>query len=153
MRTDLDFLAFARKLAGQGQLQRAYYYSAPLDQSRNPEAYRGQQQFFEHLRQTDYLELRLGRLVYRNVAGGAPYEKGVDIKLATDMVLHGILRHYDAAILVSGDTDFCDALQMVKDFGRHVEVALFNPSASRELQRVADRTILVDQEFLSDCWL
>ena len=54
-RSDLDFLAFARKLVGEGQLGRIYYYSAPLDQSRNPEAYRGQQQFFEHLRQTDYL--------------------------------------------------------------------------------------------------
>ena len=152
-RTSLDFLAFARKLAGEGQLRRVYYYSAPIDQSRNPETYRAQQQFFEHLRQTDFLELRLGRLVYRGAAIGTAYEKGVDIKLATDMVLHGILGHYDTAILVSGDTDFCDALQMVKDFGRHAEAALFNPAGSRELRRVADRTITIDQEFLSDCWL
>ena len=152
-RTDLDFLAFARKLAGERRLQRIYYYSAPLNQSRNPDAYRAQQQFFEHLRQTDYLELRLGRLVYSDERGGPPQEKGVDIKLATEMVSQGIRRHYDVAVLVSGDTDFCDALQIVKDFGRHAEVALFNPSASLALRHVADRTIPVDQAFLSDCWL
>ena len=152
-RSDLDFLAFARKLAGGRRLHRIYYYSVPLDQGRTPEAYRAQQQFFEHLRRTDYLELRLGRLVYGDDPGAPPREKGVDIMLATDMVSQGIRGHYDVAILVSADTDFCHALQLVKDFGRHAEVALFNPSASMSLRHVADRTILVDQAFLSDCWL
>ena len=152
-RTDLDFLAFARKLAGERRLQRIYYYSAPLNQGRTPEAYRAQQQFFDHLRRVDYLELRLGRLVYGNDPGGSPQEKGVDIMLATDMVSHGIRGHYEVAILVSADTDFCHALQLIKDSGRNAEVALFNPSASLALRHVADRTILVDQPFLSDCWL
>lgn len=152
-RTDLDFLAFARKLAGGRRLQRIYYYSAPLERSRNPEAFLAQQKFFENLRGVDYLELRLGRLVYPNPPGSPPQEKGVDIMLATEMVLHGITGHYEVAILVSADTDFCHALQLVKDFGRHAEVALLNPSTSMALRHVADRTILVDQTFLSDCWL
>ena len=57
------------------------------------------------------------------------------------------------AILVSGDTDFADALQAVKDLGHHVEVALFDPRGSQRLRDVADRIIRIDILFLADCWL
>jgi uncharacterized protein (TIGR00288 family) len=99
----------------------------------------------------DYLEIRLGRLVYR---GSPPvaFEKGVDIKLATDMLVHGSNDNYDVALLVSGDTDFADALQAVKDQGHHVEVALFEPGGSQRLREVADRVIRIDAAFLIDCW-
>ena len=151
-RTDLDFLAFARKLAGERRFQRAYYYSAPIDQFRQPELYRSQQRFFHKLRRTDYLELKLGTMVYRDWPESPPYEKGVDIKIATDMLVHASRGAFNAAILVSADTDFFDALQAVKDFGRHAEVALFNPTGSRVLREVADRVLLVDEAFLADCW-
>ena len=152
-RTDLDFLAFARKLAHPELLQRIYYYNSTLDPQREPERARAQQGFYEQLRQTEYLELRLGQLVYRNWPATPAYEKGIDVKLAVDMLVHGFRNNYDVAILVSGDADFCDALQAVKDMGLHTEVALFHPTGSRPLRRVADRVIPVDQEFLGDCWL
>ena len=106
----------------------------------------------EALRNVDYLELRLGRLAYRNWSP-RPYEKGIDIKLATDMIIHGVRNNYDVAILVSGDTDFADALQAVKDFGRHVEVALFRGTGSEILREVADRVIQIGHALLEDCWL
>ena len=153
-RADLDFLAFARKLVGDRRLQRIYYYNAPVDQGREPEAYRRQRTFFYNLQRVNYLELRLGRLIYPEYANARPYEKGIDIKLATDMLVHGTNGNYDAAVLVSGDTDFYDALQAVKNAGRHVEVGLFDPqSSSRVLRDVADRVVRIDREFLSDCWL
>ena len=65
-RTDLDFSRFAEKLAGDRRLQRIYYYTAPIDQTKQAETYRVQQRFFEALRRVDYLELRLGRLIYRD---------------------------------------------------------------------------------------
>ena len=50
-------------------------------------------------------------------------EKGVDVRLATDMVAMGLQNRYDVAVLVSGDGDFADAVQIVKDAGKHVELA------------------------------
>ena len=152
-RTDIDFLAFARKLAGSRRLQRVYYYNAPVDQTKEPDRYRKQQRFFQALRRVDYLELKLGRLIYRDWPTVPPYEKGIDIKLATDMLVHGTNDNYDVAVLVSGDTDFSDALQAVKNFGHHVEVALFNPGGSQELRNVADRIVRIDLSYLADCWL
>ncbi len=115
-RTNLDFSKFANKLAGKDRhLVRTYYYNAPLDQMKQPEQYRAQQKFFSSLRKIDYLEVRLGRLSYnKRRPDVAPTEKGVDIRLATDMLLHAVAGIYDVAVLVSGDTDFVDAVQAVK---------------------------------------
>ncbi len=104
-----------------------------------------------HLR-IDYFEVILGRLIYRNWPNEPPYEKGIDIKIATDMLVHGHRGNYDTAIIVTGDTDFTDAIQAVKDLGHHVEVALPNLIGSQRLREVADRIILIDNAFLSDCW-
>ena len=150
-RTDLDFLAFARKLAGARQLQLIYYYTAPIDQSRQPGLYRGQQQFLRHLQRISQLELRLGRLVYPG-GNNPPHEKGVDVKLATDIVLHGVRRNFDTAVLVSADTDFRDALEIVRDFGLQAEVALMDPRGSTALREVVSRVIQIDAGFLADCW-
>ena len=73
------------------------------------------------MRRTPKIEVRLGSLVYRPGAA-SPVEKGIGVRIATDMLVHAARGNYDAAILVSGDTDFADALQAVKDFGRNVEV-------------------------------
>ena len=80
------------------------------------------------------------------------YEKGIDVKIATDMLVHGYRANYDVAILVSGDTDFVDAVQAVKDLGRHVEVVLFDDAGSIALRNVADRVHQVGPDFLRDCW-
>ena len=151
-RTDLDFGKFATKLIGNRRLVRAYYYNAPVDQVKEPDTYRSQQQFFQALRNTDYFEVILGRLIYRNWPTEHPYEKGIDIKIATDMLVHGHRGNYDVAILVTGDTDFADAIQAVKDLGHHVEVALPSASGSQRLREVADRVVIIDRNFLSECW-
>ena len=124
------------------------YYNAPVDQTKEPLRYREQQKFFQVLRNVNYLELRLGRLIYRNWPQVPPYEKGIDIKIATYMLVHGHRDNYDVALLVSGDTDFADALQAVKDLGHHVEVGLFEPRGSHRLRDVADRILT-----LADCWI
>jgi uncharacterized protein (TIGR00288 family) len=76
----------------------------------------------------------------------------VDVKLAIDMLLHASRDNYDVAILVSGDTDFVDMVQAVKDLGKNVEVLLFGRGTSRSLREVADGIIQADGGFLDNCW-
>ena len=153
-RTDLDFSKFADKLVGPDrQLVRTYYYNAPLDSKKQPEQYQAQQKFFDALRRIDYFELRLGRLAYNKLRPDAPpTEKSVDILLATDMLMHAVTGIYDVAVLVSGDTDFVDAVQTIKGRGLHFEVGLFPDSGSRYLRDAADKVISLDSTFLSRCW-
>jgi uncharacterized LabA/DUF88 family protein len=153
-RTDLDIGRFCHKLLNRRKLIRIYYYNAKVGLKEEPERYRSQQTFFAGVNAIPYSELRLGRLVYtNNWPSVPPYEKGIDVQLTTDMITHGFKNNYDVAILVAGDNDFVGALQAVKDYGKHVEVALFGRgSSSHELRRVADRIIAINSRFLKGGW-
>lgn len=153
-RTNVDFVEFCNRLANGRDLVRAYYYNAAIDQQREPQPYADQLRFFDRMRRIPRLEVRLGTLVYRGGPGVPPYEKGIDVRLATDMLIHAFRGNYDVAVLVSGDTDFADAAQAVKDLGRNVEIALFgNPTSSRRLRDVADDVIPLGPAYLADCWI
>jgi len=152
-RTDLDIGKLSNKLLEKRRLIRIYYYNAKVGLKEEPERYRDQQRFFASVNAIPYSELRLGRLVYNNWPNSPPYEKGVDIQLATDMITHSFKNNYDVAVLVAGDNDYVGALQSVKDNGKHVEVALFGKEqTSRQLRSVADKVISINARFLKGCW-
>jgi uncharacterized LabA/DUF88 family protein len=120
-RASVDFRRLVSEIVGpERELVRAYYYNAPVNAAEVPEQYKRQQRFFSALRRLGYFEVKLGRLERR------PHgivEKGVDVFLATDMVAMGLRDRYDVAALVTGDGDFSYAVQVVKDAGKHVELA------------------------------
>ncbi len=74
-KASIDFSKLCSKLVGDRRLVRAYYYNAPVDQVREPQRYREQQRFFTSIQRLDYIEVRLGRLVYRGGPADPPYEK------------------------------------------------------------------------------
>ncbi|MBE0415245.1 MAG: NYN domain-containing protein [Dehalococcoidia bacterium] len=149
-RADLDFEVFASRLCCERRLIRTYYYNVPVDQNREPQRYADQRKFFDRLHQTPYLTLKLGRLVYR---GGVPIEKGVDVWLATDMLNLAWKNVYDTAIVVTGDGDFADAVEAVKELGKHVENAYTKKGLSQHLRQACDRLVVLDMDFLKECWL
>ncbi len=152
-RTDIDIGKFCHKLLEKRRLIRIYYYNARVGRKEEPERYKNQQTFFNGISVIPYTELRLGRLVYTNWPSAPPYEKGVDIQLATDMITHSFKNNYDVAILVAGDNDYVGALQAVKDNGRNVEVSLFGKErTSIQLREVADRVITLNARLLKGCW-
>jgi len=152
-RTDIDIGKLSRKLLDKRRLVRIYYYNAKVGLKEEPQRYRDQQAFFTSVNAIPYSELRLGRLVYHNWPNSPPYEKGVDIQLATDMITHSFKNNYDVAVLVAGDNDFVGAIQSVKDNGKNVEVALFGKErTSYRLRMVADKVITINSKFLRGCW-
>ena len=152
-RTDLDIGKFCQQLLRRRKLIRIYYYNARVGRKEEPERYKHQQAFFAGVNAIPYSELRLGRLVYNNWPNVPPYEKGIDVQLTTDMLTHSFKNNYDVAILVAGDSDFAPALQSVKDYGKHVEVALFGRGGtSQELRRVADKVTAINKQLLGSCW-
>jgi len=148
-RYDLNFAEFAVKLCGDRRLFRIYYYNILQDPTQRPEGHKDQQEFLDTLRNTPYLEVRLG---HTKLSAGVPVEKGVDIMLATDLLHYGWKNLYDVAILVSGDSDFAYALQTAKDMGKHVEVAYFESNVSKDLLEVADCRHLMKKDFFKGLW-
>lgn len=145
-RTDVNIGDFAKGLVGPDRrLVRIYYYNCLLPPDHPEEARRGQQRFIGALDRTPYLEVRLGKLVQRNLVCrecGASHvrwaEKGVDMRMGIDMLLAASKDLYDTAILVTGDGDLAEAVRAVKGLGRHVEVVSFERGRAYELVQVAD---------------
>ncbi len=153
-RTDIDLDCFNQKILEKRRLVRMYYYNAVVGKVEEPERFKDQEKYFKSVAAIPYTELRLGRLVYTNQwPSSPPFEKGVDVQLATDMITHAFKNNYDVAILVAGDNDYVGAIQAVKDNGKHVEVALFGQErTSRQLRDVADRIITLDGRLMRGCW-
>ena len=149
-KTNIDFYKLSLLLCGdERKLIRTYYYNAPLKKDEDERKYKSQQRFFTMLKSIPYLEMKLGRLVYR---GGIPIEKGVDIYLAIDMLKYAFDDVYDTAILVSGDGDFAKAVSAVRDLGKHVEHAYFNTGQSIHLRDSCDVRVDLDGDFLAKCF-
>lgn len=149
-RYDLNFAKFADKLTGGRRLFRIYYYNVLQEPSGRTDGHREQQDFLNALRETSYLEVRLGGT---KLAQGVPVEKGIDVMLATDLLLFAWNNLYDVAVLVSGDSDFAYALQAVKNMGKHVEVAYFESNVSKDLLDVADARHPLDRNWFKGLWV
>ena len=149
-RQDLSFADFITKLCGQRKLFRTYYYNILQDPTKWPDTYREQQEFLDILNKTPYLEIRLGTT---KVSQGVPVEKGIDIMLATDLLYFAWNNIYDVAILVSGDSDFAYAIKVVKNIGKHVEIAYFESAAAKEILDLADNKHLLDRDFFKGLWM
>ena len=150
-RADLNFAEFTRKLVGQRKLIRVYYYNVLQESNQQrTEGMREQQDFLETLRRTPYIELRLGNT---KLSQGIPVERGIDVMIATDLLYFASNNTYDTGILVSGDSDFGYPLQMVKNMGKHVELAYFENAASRDLVNSADSLHLLDRKFFTGLWM
>ena len=125
-----------KEIVGDRKLVRAYFYTAMPDQTKEPENYRKTRSFIDALESSPYFEVRLGRLFYP--ASSKPFTKGVDVKLATDMLEYANRELYDTAILVSGDGDFAYVLPFIKGKGKHIENVYFRKDLSYDLRRKSD---------------
>ncbi len=148
-RYDLNFTEFVNKLCGTRPLFRAYYYNVLQDAVQRADAHRDQQDFLAALRETPYLEVRLGGT---KLAQGVTVEKGIDVMLVTDLLNFAWRDLYDVAVVVSGDADFAYALQAVKNLGKYVEIACFESNVSRDLLDVADSKQVLDRDFFKSLW-
>jgi uncharacterized LabA/DUF88 family protein len=142
--TRVDYYQFSLALTGERRkLIRTYYYNAVFDATHFSEKAKSQQSFFDSLDRTPYLELRLGRIIQNRE--GHRMEKGVDVRMAADMVYYAARDFYDTAIVVTEDQDFSPAMALVKELGKHVELAVFPDAQSREMIRVADKILNLDE--------
>ncbi|MCH7740307.1 MAG: NYN domain-containing protein [Chloroflexi bacterium] len=148
-RYDLVFDKFGNKLADGRRLVRTYYYNIRQDPTFNPSASAEQERFLSALFEIPYFEVRLG--VHRR-HGDQMVEKGVDVMMATDIVVGAFRDIYDTAIVVSGDGDFYPAMQVAKDLGKHIEVVAFDSNLSPEAKRVADSATLLKKTFFTGLW-
>jgi uncharacterized LabA/DUF88 family protein len=100
----------------------------------------------------DFLEFRrCGSIVYNLLTNSFEKEKGVDVKLAIDLLSFKEIA--DVAILFSGDQDYIPAIQAFKDSGKHIFSVNFEtankrslPGGSYMLAGLVDKVVTIGQE-------
>jgi uncharacterized LabA/DUF88 family protein len=120
-----DFSAFVAHIIGDKHLVSKRYYVGIVrnhdDSEKGEKLVRKQQQFLETLRSAGF-EVKPGKIMYD---GGRIREKGVDVKLAIDLVIGAADNLYDTAVVVSSDTDLIPAIKYALYKKKNVEYVGF----------------------------
>ena len=138
--TRVDYHELSKALAGPDrELVRTYYFNSAFDPVVATEQSNTQQAFFDSLRKTPYLELRLGRLVLGQDGSFKP--RGEKTQFSSDLVYLAACDHFDTAIVVTEEWEFSPVLTLVKELGKTVEIGFFRDTQSRELIQASDRML------------
>jgi len=154
--SEFNFRKLGVILSEDRELKNVFYYNAPLDFNNNPEKYAKQQRFFEKIRKTEKVILKLSRLQKRKIKGTTDrfyyVVKGDDIHIAAEMVKEAYENSFDTAILVSGDGDFVPAIKIVQNIDKKVENAYFKQGMSWELKQNCNKSVRLTKEILDSCF-
>jgi len=108
-----DYSAFLNHLIGNRELISKRYYVGIVKNFNNTERgekmSKSQQKFLAALESEDF-DIKRGKIMYDK---SSIREKGVDVKLAVDLVVGAVDDIYDTAIIISSDTDLIPAIKYV----------------------------------------
>lgn len=94
----------------------------------------GQQKFFTNIEKDGFV-IKRGRIM---PIGNSYKEKGTDVKISVDLIVGAVDNLYDAAILISSDTDLIPAIRYIKYKKKKLEYVGFAHSPSLGIQKYAD---------------
>lgn len=107
----------------------------------------GQQKFLQKL-ENDSIKIERGRIVYDH----KPREKGVDVKMAIDIVLGAVNDEYDSVVLISSDTDLMPAITYSQSKGKKIEYVGFSHRYSNALLNSAtEKRLLAPSDVQAFC--
>ncbi len=144
----VNFQKLMDELIGNRVLVNVCYYVAPLDIEANKEKYRGHQRFLDKLRQIPKFKVILCTLKKIKADDGkyAYLVKGDDVKMSNTLIMGAVDNLYDTAIVISGDEDFIDSINIVrKRYKKKIGNAYFSKSSSSNLRKACDFTINLDK--------
>jgi uncharacterized LabA/DUF88 family protein len=144
--TDFDYFGLCNLFARNREIISYRYYvgvvSAMSDNTKGQLMRKGQQKLFNKLSEKNII-IKKGFLMKND---DVYHEKGVDVQIATDLLIGAYENMYDVAILVSSDTDLIPAIKKVRYLGKKVEYIGFSHSPSLGLQKNVDlsRLLILD---------
>ncbi|MBI2035406.1 MAG: NYN domain-containing protein [Candidatus Liptonbacteria bacterium] len=143
---DFNFRGFAEWLVIPNQLIEIHYYVGALKRQRNEKSekmYADQQKLIGKLQQQK-IAITLGQLIQH--PDKTFHEKGVDVRLAVEMIRFARQDKYDIAYLISSDTDLVAAVEETQSFNKRVQYVGVAKGQSFGLTKVADDVRLLRPE-------
>lgn len=151
--TEFNYKRFADSLADKRRIAGRNYYIGAIKTERNnqkgQEMRRKQQQLFAHLRSA---KQKFQVILGANKRNGHDYhEKGVDVRMAVDIVAGAYEDKYDTAIIVSSDSDLIPAVKHARKHGKKIEYIGFKHNPTNDLKNNSDHFLLLGKEEMEDC--
>ncbi|MDY0097014.1 MAG: NYN domain-containing protein [Candidatus Dojkabacteria bacterium] len=142
-----DFEKFINFLLEDRELVQKNYYIGAIrakeDDKKALKMMANQMSFFSYLKKYNW-KINKGYLLKSN---DKYHEKGVDVKLALDLVLGAVDNQYDIALLLSSDTDILPAVEQVHmrkkkveyiGFAHRPSIAMISNSKTKKLLTKSD---------------
>ena len=131
----IDWEKFARHMDRDGEVWQTYFFASEHDPPQPNES-----SFYQFIKEQLRWELMLYPLGKKTIScincdhtAVVPAEKGVDVGLATKMLILAMNQAYETAILVAGDRDYLETIKYIKGLGLRVEVIAWRGNISDEL--------------------
>lgn len=146
---DFRYIDFAQNLIKGNTLVEIRYYvgsvkrQAGPDKEKSEKLYANQQKLIAKLQQQK-VAVVLGNLIQH--PDKSFHEKGVDVRLAVEMIRFAREDKYDVAYLISSDTDLVPAVEEVHSFNKKVVYIGLSKGQSFGLTKASDDTILLREE-------
>lgn len=141
---DFRFQDFCAWLTEGKELVQVHYYIGALKQKRGDEKsermYANQQRLIGKLQQQQ-VRVVLGHIIQH--PDKSFHEKGVDVRLAIEMIRYARINTYDHAYLLSSDTDLVPAVEEVQSFTKKVHYVGTSRGQSFGLTKECDDTLLL----------
>jgi uncharacterized LabA/DUF88 family protein len=148
---NFNFEKFSKWLVSPNELVEARYYIGAINQQNNNEKskrmYADQQRLFMNL-QKQNIGVVLGELIQHS--DKSYHEKGVDVRIAVEMIRMARRDKYDTAYLLSSDTDLVPAVEEVISIGKKVHYIGISERQSFGLAKTSNETRLLRAEEIKD---
>jgi len=141
--TNFDYYGLVNKFINNREIVYSGYYvgviKARPDNLKGQILRKEQQRLFNLLNQKNFI-IKRGYLM---LSGGKYHEKGVDVQIATDLLIGAYENLYDTAIVISSDTDLIPAIKKVRSLNKQVEYIGFSHQPSFALIKNSSITHLL----------
>lgn len=142
-----NFREFSEWLVGSNELVEINYYLGAVKQRKgdvkSEKMYADQQRLFRKLQKQNVV-VTLGQLIRH--PDKSYHEKGVDVRLAVEMIRFAREDKYDIAYLLSSDTDLVPAVEEVQSIGKMVQYIGIPKGQSFGLSKTANDVRLLRAE-------
>lgn len=148
--TKFDYKGLSKWLAQDNEIIYLGYYIGVVkvkeNTKKNQLLRKEQQKLFAHLTSPEQnFTVCRGYILGNN---GIYHEKGVDVQLATDLLVGAYENKYDTAIIISSDTDLLPAIKKIKTLNKKVVYVGFSFLPNLALQKYANFSRLLIREDL-----
>ena len=144
---DFSFRNFSDWLVSSNQLLEIRYYIGAINRQhgnqKSEKLYADQQRLIGKLQQQD-VKITLGQIIRH--PDKTYHEKGVDVRLAVEMIKFARQDKYDIAYLLSSDTDLVPAVEEVRNIGKEVCYVGISKGQSFGLSKTANDVNLLRTE-------